>query len=410
MTAAGAAATRPARAPAPRLNIGDVFTLGHLSEGHVLALAAAAAPSRSADPVDIALAETVATQFPDLLVVPADESEVDPATRGRRFSLTLVQGFAVSDGAEADLVVMRGAVEAVLAQVEISRKDRGQVRRNAAWAGRHGWRPLAVAIAPLGPGGQVGPFAFQGFVDVGFGKPRSTPDYQSASWVRVNVWSASLRLQHWINVALVFTLSCTGYLIMDPFFGPSVRAGTETGFQMGWVRLIHFGAAFVWLVVGATRVVSAFTSRDLHLRWTEWWPLKRKQDFKNLGEVLQHYALIKVESPLFVAHNPLQHLTYAAVYVACGIQMITGFALFGLYQQTSAFWRLVATPVHWFGIPGIRVFHTMMMFALWAFVIAHVYLAVRADSLERHGGISSMINGGVWLKRGAKPVDAPEIG
>jgi Ni,Fe-hydrogenase I cytochrome b subunit len=66
--------------------------------------------------------------------------------------------------------------------------------------------------------------------------------------------------------------------------------------------------------------------------------------------------------------------------------------------------------VHLIGIPGVRLAHTMMMFALWAFVIVHVYLAVRADSLERHGGISSMINGGVWLRRGAKPVDAPEIG
>ncbi|MPN19849.1 hypothetical protein SDC9_167222 [bioreactor metagenome] len=64
---------------------------------------------------------------------------------------------------------------------------------------------------------------------------------------------------------------------------------------------------------------------------------------------------------------------------------------------------------HWFGIPGVRFFHAAIMFLLWVFVIIHVYLAVRADSLERHGGLSSMINGGVWLRRGAKPVDAPEI-
>jgi Ni/Fe-hydrogenase b-type cytochrome subunit len=310
----------------------------------------------------------------------------------------------------ADVIVMRGSLEAVLAQSTVSRKDRGTLRRNAQWAERHGWRPLAVATAPGGAGDAVGDFTVQGFVEVGVGKPTPDPERWSANWVRVSVWSVSLRLQHWLNVLTIFVLSCSGYLIMDPFFGPEAAAGAPTGFQMGWIRAIHFTAAFVWVLLGASRVFSAFTSRDTHLRWTEWWPLKRKRDVVNLGRVLQHYALIKVESPLFVAHNPLQHLAYAAVYVACGIQMITGFSLYGLYHQSSPFWALISTPTHWFGIPGIRLFHTMMMFALWAFVIMHVYLAVRADSLERHGGISSMINGGVWLRRGAKPVDAPEIG
>ena len=54
--------------------------------------------------------------------------------------------------------------------------------------------------------------------------------------------------------------------------------------------------------------------------------------------------------------------------------------------------------------------HARTAAALWAFVIAHVYLAIRADSIERHGGVSSMVNGGVWLRRGAKPEDAPEVG
>jgi Ni/Fe-hydrogenase b-type cytochrome subunit len=392
----------------PNLTIGGAFTIGQLNEGHVIALAAAA-PTDSLDPVDGALAATVASEWPDLAAGSVSDDEIDPATKQRRHSVTVVRGFPLSDDGPADLVVMRGSLESVLAQTDARRGDRSNIRRNAAWAERHGWRPLAVATAPLGADGSVGKFSIQGFVEVGVDKPPRDPDHWSANWVRLNVWSASLRLQHWLNVATIFILSCTGYIIMDPFFGPEARAGAETGFQMGGVRFGHFAAAFLWVVLGASRVISAFVSRDKHLRWTEWWPLKRRQDLRNLGEVLQYYTFIKAESPLFVAHNPLQHLTYAGVYVACGVQMITGFALFGLYHPTNPFWALVSTPVHWFGIPGIRLFHTMMMFALWAFVIVHVYLAVRADSLERHGGISSMINGGVWLKRGAKPVDAPEI-
>jgi Ni/Fe-hydrogenase b-type cytochrome subunit len=390
------------------LSIGGGFTIGDWNEAHIVALAAAT-PRDSVDPVDIALVETVDAAWPELAVTTVTADDVDPASHERRFSFTMVRDFPVGDGQFADLVVMRGSLEAVLAQVPVSRKNRGHLRRNAAWADRNGWRPLAVATAPVGPGDEVGDFTLQGFVEVGIGKTRPDPDEWTPNWVQVKVWSVSLRLQHWLNVATIFVLSCSGYLIMDPFFGPEAREGVETGYQMGWIRFIHFTAAFVWVILGASRVVSAFTSRDMHLRWTEWWPLKRKQDIVNLGKVLQHYALIKVESPLFVAHNPLQHLTYAGVYVACGIQMLSGFALYGLYHPTNPFWALISTPVHIFGTPFIRLFHTLVMFALWAFVIVHVYLAVRADSLERHGGISSMINGGVWLRRGSKPVDAPEI-
>jgi Ni/Fe-hydrogenase b-type cytochrome subunit len=404
-----AAPSAPAALRPPELTVGGGFTIGRLNEAHVIALAAAA-PADSRDPVDIALGQVIRAEWPQLGAGTVDTADVDPATRERRYSLTLVRGFPLEDETTADIVVMRGSLESVLAQVTISRKDRGNIRRNAAWADRHGWRPLAVATAPLGPDNAVGPFTLQGFVEIGVGKPRRDPDHSSANWVRLSVWSASLRLQHWANVAAVFILSCTGYLIMDPFFGPEAHTGAQTGFLMGWIRFIHITTGFVWLLLGASRVISAFVSRDEHLRWTAWWPLKRKEDVRNLGRVMQYYTFIKAESPLFVAHNPLQHLTYAGVYVACGVQMITGFALFGLYHQGNPLWALVSTPVHWFGIPTIRLLHAMMMFALWAFVIVHVYLAVRADSLERHGGISSMINGGVWLRRGAKPVDAPEIG
>jgi Ni,Fe-hydrogenase I cytochrome b subunit len=45
----------------------------------------------------------------------------------------------------------------------------------------------------------------------------------------------------------------------------------------------------------------------------------------------------------------------------------------------------------------------------WAFLMLHIYLAVRADTIERHGGLSAMISGGVWLRRGSHPVDDPNL-
>ncbi|MDR2347046.1 MAG: Ni/Fe-hydrogenase, b-type cytochrome subunit [Bifidobacteriaceae bacterium] len=389
--------------------VGGSFTLGRLSEGVILGLAAVTCAD-SQDPVDLALAEALAANRADLAKPSVDRADFDPAKPDRRYSLAMVRYFPLQEDTRSDVVVMRGALEAVLAKASISRKDKALMRRNAAWAEARGWRALALATAPVSGRNKVGDFTVEGFVYVGSAASKELPNAGPSNWAWVQVWSASLRVQHWINVAIVFTLSCTGFIIMDPFFGPSDATSNEVGFLMGWVRLIHFAVGFLWILVGATRVVAAFTSRDRHLRWNAWWPLKTKRDVKHLVEVVGYYALLRQEAPLFLAHNPLQQITYTGIYIACGVQMATGLTLFGLYHQTNWFWELMALPTHWVGVPFIRLVHTLLMFFLWVFVIVHVYLAVRADSLERHGGISSMINGGVWLRRGSQPVDAPEVG
>jgi len=391
---------------------GAAFSLGRMSEGSIMCLAAAC-PDGSRDPVDLAVGSALVRDYPELPRPLIDADDVDPATPQRRFSLTRVRDNRLPDCSGQDLVVMRGDLDSIVQTVKVRWENRSVIRRKAAIAIRRGWRPLAVATAPVGPGDTVGKFTMQGFVGVTSraGITTSETDFTAspAVWARVNVWSASLRVQHWANVALIFILSCTGFYIMDPMFGPTSYSGAPTGYLMGAVRLIHFTAAFCWLLVALTRIWSAFTSSDRYLRWSAMWPLKSKEDVRNLGRTLLHYVFIRNEAPVYLGHNVLQQLTYTAVYVVCGLQLAVGFVLFGLYHQENAFWRLISTPTHWVGIPAVRLLHVAIMFLLWAFVIVHVYLVFRADSVERHGGLSAMINGGVWMKRGTKPVDAPVI-
>lgn len=399
------------------LVVGSIFSAGTLNVGRVLAMAAAAAAPNSTDPVDVVLAERLAVERPDIPAVHVNEEDVDPARIDRRYSLTRVRDLQrPAEKGYRDAVIMRGDLEAVLSQVKISREDRSVVVKNADLSSRRGFRPLAVASAIVTEGDKVQDFKLQGFIEL---RPASAGDFSNDvaaspdSWARVNLWSASLRWQHWANVFAVVILSLTGYYIMDPFFGASASADAQeaNGYLMGWVRSIHFTTAFVWLLIALTRVVSAFTSRDRYLRWPTLWPLKSKQDVKYLGQVLGHYAFLREEPPLYMAHNPLQQLGYTGMYVAGVLQMITGFALYGMAHKNSSWiWGLVSSPVDWFGIQPVRFFHALMMFLIWMFVIMHIYLSVRSDSLERHSGISSMINGGVWMRRGSKPVDAPKIG
>ncbi len=393
------------------IRVARAYSVRKLSPGRLLAMAAVA-PFDSEEPVDVALHASLRVNRPDIvpIMVPADE--FSPATPKRKYSLVRVDDFPVED-VPKNVMIMRGDMESVLAKATISREERTLFIRNAEVMRMSGQRCLAVASAEIAEDGTVGEFFVEGFVAMVLEKPSQVAKKFSSNpneWVRINIWSATLRFQHWANMALIVIMSMSGYYIMNPFFGPAAETGHDVGYLMGWVRLIHYVSAYLWLGLGFSRLVLSFTAKDRQLRWRSLWPLNSREDVKGLWGTIQYYLFLKKEGPLYLAHNPLQQFAYTGIYVMCLIQMLSGIVLYGLYNQTDWFWVIVAYPMHWMGVSTIRMIHALIMFVLWSFVIVHVYLATRADALERHGGVSSMVNGGVWLRRGAKPVDAPEIG
>lgn len=393
------------------IRVARAYSVRKLSPGQLLAMAAVA-PFDSEDPVDVALHASLRVNRPDIVPIRVPADEFSPATPKRKYSLVRVDDFPVED-VPKNVMIMRGDMESVLAKATISREERTLFIRNAEVMRMSGQRCLAVASAEIAEDGTVGEFFVEGFVAMVLEKPSQVAKKFSSNpneWVRINIWSATLRFQHWANMALIVIMSMSGYYIMNPFFGPAAETGHDVGYLMGWVRLIHYVSAYLWLGLGFSRLVLSFTAKDRQLRWRSLWPLNSREDVKGLWGTIQYYLFLKKEGPLYLAHNPLQQFAYTGIYVMCLIQMLSGIVLYGLYNQTDWFWVIVAYPMHWMGVSTIRMIHALIMFVLWSFVIVHVYLATRADALERHGGVSSMVNGGVWLRRGAKPVDAPEIG
>jgi len=393
------------------IRVARAYSVRKLSPGRLLAMAAVA-PFDSEDPVDVALHASLHVNRPDIVPIRVPADEFSPATPKRKYSLVRVDDFPVED-VPKNVMIMRGDMESVLAKATISREERTLFIRNAEVMRMSGQRCLAVASAEIAEDGTVGEFFVEGFVAMVLEKPSQVAKKFSSNpneWVRINIWSATLRFQHWANMALIVIMSMSGYYIMNPFFGPAAETGHDVGYLMGWVRLIHYVSAYLWLGLGFSRLVLSFTAKDRQLRWRSLWPLNSREDVKGLWGTIQYYLFLKKEGPLYLAHNPLQQFAYTGIYVMCLIQMLSGIVLYGLYNQTDWFWVIVAYPMHWMGVSTIRMIHALIMFVLWSFVIVHVYLATRADALERHGGVSSMVNGGVWLRRGAKPVDAPEIG
>lgn len=396
-----------------RIQVGTAVSIGAASTGRVVALATAAAPRGSEDPVDLALAAEVRGFYPGEEVPAAEVVSYDPATPERRYSLTRLRGLRYPDGDETgEIVVMRGDLRAVAAATRLGPDRRLLLRNNAAYVGRHSYRPLTVAVAPVAADGEVGRFEVVGFVPVRTARAkgfRAEVSSRPLEWVRVPVWPATLRWLHWLNVLAITLLTVTGFYIADPFFLPG--NGADTGFFMGWVRFVHYAVSWGWITLGAVRVYLLFFSRNRFVRWPALWPLKGRRDLRNLGKTVSAYLLIHPEqAPTYIGHNPLQQLAYTGIYVMAVLQVVTGLALYGLYDTHTWFWSLLHWPVALLGSPLVRLLHYLIMLVFWAFLILHIYLAVRADTLERHGGLSSMISGGVWLHRGAAPVDDPNVG
>lgn len=246
-------------------------------------------------------------------------------------------------------------------------------------------------------------------VDRGVVKPER-PGAADPGWTRIPLWSAALRWQHWLSVLLIVILSATGWYIMDPFFGAQPEAPGETGFLMGWIRFIHFTAAFAWILVGLARFILLFVAKGQQSRWRALWPFYSKKDVTYMFQTIAAYMFLRKHGPTYVTHNALQQISYTGIYVIAVFQVLTGLSLYGLYDQSNWFWVLWSYPVHWLGVPMVRLIHTVIMFILWAFVIIHVYLVVRSEAVEGHGSLSAMVGGSMWLPDDEEPVDLDRVG
>ncbi len=223
----------------------------------------------------------------------------------------------------------------------------------------------------------------------------------------VKVWDLPVRITHWVNVFSILVLSITGYYIMNPFFGTSGPATDQ--FLMGTVRFVHFTTAFIFTVSVVFRVGWAFAG-NTYARWSQFLPVKRGRR-RALAKMLGYYTFLRREPPAEVGHNPLAGVTYVAIYVLFGLQIVTGFALYGLDDPTSFWSHAFGWLFLLVGIPFVRLIHTLIMFLLIAFTIHHVYSAVLIDVEERSGLLSSIVTGYKTLTRRhiaeAEAEDAP---
>lgn len=387
----------PLRADEVELEFGAPIAVGRASKEDVIRYAALAAAPDGDQSMDRALrthAEHRGVDLPAMRRI--GRTRVDPQ---RGYALTTLE-----DDAEGTVEIARGTPEAVLDALIASGPGTGwRARTIRARLGVGSYEPLAVAVRTGG-----GPWRLLGYLPVRVWSLREPGEQRPFDYHLV--WDLWLRISHWVWVAAIVVLTVTGYFIADPGWVPTAWiADSRAGYFFGSVRWIHYTAAVVFMLVLVVRAWNLSTSRIHFDRWQALIPFRNRHEAANLLRTLRAYLFIGTRTaPEYLGHNPLQQLTYTLIYVVFLAQVFTGLAMWGLYDSQSSFWAVF----HWLnvqiGAQNTRMLHFAIMWVIILFLPLHVYLSIRADSVERSGAISSMVSGGRWVRRGAVFEDWPK--
>lgn len=222
----------------------------------------------------------------------------------------------------------------------------------------------------------------------------------------IYLWEWPIRAMHWVAMICILGLTVTGLYIGKPYF----IAGGDTAdhFMMGWVRFVHFALAAVFVATAIIRAYWLFAGNRFE-RWRALFPV-RLRDWGNMWRQVKFYLMIQPEkAPHYLGHNPLQQLSYTGIYLAAALMVVTGFAMYGQSNPGGVFY----SAFNWVGIvmggiPVVRFVHHALTWAFLIFIPIHVYLAIRADHLERTGVVSSIISGGRFVPADAHFIDAKD--
>ncbi len=232
--------------------------------------------------------------------------------------------------------------------------------------------------------------------------PPPTGKYQ---WVYL--WDAPIRVMHWVAALSIVTLAVTGLYIGGPYF---VTGGAEAAdpFVMGWFRFVHFAAGAVLVMTAIVRAYWLFAGNKF-TRLPALFPV-RPRDWANMVKQIKYYLLLEDRPPHYLGHNPMQQMSYTGMYLVALVMVVSGFAMYGQSNPGGIFYQAF----NWVGIvlggmPVVRFIHHAATWLFLIFIPVHIYLALRADNLERSGVISSIVTGGRFVPADEHYIDADDM-
>jgi len=204
---------------------------------------------------------------------------------------------------------------------------------------------------------------------------------------KIYVWEIPVRFTHWLNFLCMLILSFTGVYIANPF----LIASSTDQYLMGWVRFIHFVAAYVLIVDLGVRIYWSFVGNK-YATWHALFPFD-KERIRKLKEQMSFYALIRNTPPEEIGHTPLAGIVYFLLFVITGVSALTGFALYSLYNPGGVMYAVFGRVFSLFSIPATRLIHHSVMWLILCFTILHLYIGFFLNAVERNGLLGSIFDG-----------------
>ncbi|GIW53573.1 MAG: Ni/Fe-hydrogenase, b-type cytochrome subunit [Gemmatimonadales bacterium] len=226
--------------------------------------------------------------------------------------------------------------------------------------------------------------------------PSSRQATRTETYRWVDLWGWPIRAMHWLAALCIVMLLVTGFYIGRPYFMTGGEASQH--YLMGWARFLHLSAGALLVATAIIRFYWLFKGNRFE-RWSALFPVRPK-DWVNLYRQIKYYLLIRSEqAPKYLGHNPLQQLSYSALYGVALVMVVTGFAMYGQYDPAGFFYKNFGWVTDLLGgIQMVRFLHHILAWVFLIFIPVHVYLALRADLLEHTGVISSIITGGRFAR------------
>jgi len=358
----------------------------------ILALAVCASPNGSRDAGDLALLHAARERGITLPYAQRENSWEAPS-RERPYSTAVLKAADKADA--APFMVARGNLKALENLCEVSSLEKERMNKAFKEHSPSGFEPVAVAVHRSGA-----PWRLLGVVPM-----HAMRDVRRLSMARANfryfhVWDWPLRVLHWTWVLCIIGLSATGICIAEGWF---LKMGDLHGaFQFGTLRFVHYALGWVLVVVMMLRFSCFFMASNKYQSFRALFPVSR-QEWKDLYATAVDYLFARsYDGPRYIGHNPLQQWTYTGVYVLFTTMVVTGLALYALYEPRHWFYRWFMPLNDLIGIPYVRLVHLVGMWCFIIFAMIHVYLSILSGNVDRDGTISSMFSGGRWLRKGVK--------
>lgn len=212
--------------------------------------------------------------------------------------------------------------------------------------------------------------------------------------IKVYAWEFPVRFTHWINFLCILTLSITGLYIGKPF----IHAVSSKQYIMGWIRFIHFVAAYTFMMSLIIRIYWSFAGNQ-YAHMSGWFPFTGKK-IREMGRELKCYLLISDKSECEEhGHTALGGVFMLLVFLIFFFEVFSGFAMYSVTHSGKIWYVLGGWMLGVMSLPTIRLWHHLLMYAILLFSMIHIYTAWFLSIKEQNGLMDSIFSGYKYVSK-----------